>query len=69
MLSVMPMELDWKLMEDPANVANRIAGNGGDLVKHTVYLSLLRYLIGQEPWRKELLLRECHAGPGRLSYW
>jgi hypothetical protein len=31
MLSVMPMELDWKLMEDPANVENGNAGNGGDL--------------------------------------
>jgi hypothetical protein len=55
---------DWKLMEDPANVENLNAGNGGDLVKHTVYLALLRHLLAREPWREELLLRECHAGRG-----
>src|SRR5580693_5488946 len=52
------------LMEDPANVENGNAGNGGDLVKHTVYLALLRHLLAQEPWSKELILRECHAGRG-----
>lgn len=52
------------LLEDPANIENRNAGNGGDLVKHTVYLALIRNLVAQEPWNKGLLLRECHAGRG-----
>jgi hypothetical protein len=51
-------------MDDPANIENRNAGNGGDLVKHTVYLALLRYLLAHEPWSEGLLLRECHAGQG-----
>lgn len=55
---------DWKLMDDSANVENRNAGNGGDVVKHTVYLTVLRYLLARDPWRKGLLLRECHAGRG-----
>jgi hypothetical protein len=56
--------VDWKLMDDPANVENRNAGNGGDLVKHTVYLAVLRFLLAQEPWRSKLTVRECHAGRG-----
>jgi len=56
--------VDWKLVDDPANDANRVAGNGGDLVKHTVYLSVLRFLLGQEPWHSKLIVRECHAGQG-----
>lgn len=56
--------MDWKMMDDPANVENRNAGNGGDLVKHTVYLAVLRFLAVREPWSKGLLLRECHAGRG-----
>ena len=64
MCSVMRTTIDWKLMEDLANVENRNAGNGGDLVKHTVYLALLRHLLAQDPWSKALFLRECHAGRG-----
>jgi len=56
--------MDWKLMDDAANIENRNAGNGGDLVKHTVYLAVLRSLLRQDPWSKGLLLRECHAGRG-----
>lgn len=56
--------VDWKLVDDPANDANKVAGNGGDLVKHTVYLAVLRFLLSQEPWRSRLIVRECHAGRG-----
>jgi hypothetical protein len=56
--------VDWKLLDDPLNIQNRNAGNGGDLVKHTVYLATLRFLLAQEPWKKGLRLRECHAGRG-----
>jgi len=41
-----------------------IAGNGGDLVKHTVYLAVLDYLTEREPWGDGIRLRECHAGKG-----
>src|SRR5271167_4312583 len=51
-------------MNDQANIENRNAGNGGDLMKHTVYLVTLRFLLGHEPWRQGLRLRECHAGRG-----
>jgi 23S rRNA A2030 N6-methylase RlmJ len=56
--------VDWKLLDDPANIENANAGNGGDLVKHTVYLATIRYLLTQEPWAKGLFVRECHAGRG-----
>jgi hypothetical protein len=56
--------MDWKLMNDPANPENKNAGNGGDLVKHTVYLATLRYLLAHKPWSDGLRLRECHAGRG-----
>ena len=49
---------------DDRNDQNRNAGNGGDLIKHTVYLTLLESLIEREPWRSEIRLRECHAGRG-----
>jgi hypothetical protein len=64
MKAVGETRVDWKLMDDPANVENRNAGNGGDLVKHTVYLAVLRFLLRQEPWNSGLRLRECHAGRG-----
>jgi hypothetical protein len=51
-------------MDDPGNVENRNAGNGGDLVKHTVYLETLRFLLSRPPWREGLFVRECHAGRG-----
>lgn len=56
--------MNWKLLDDPFNIQNRNAGNGGDLVKHTVYLATLRFLLAREPWKKGLRLRECHAGRG-----
>jgi 23S rRNA A2030 N6-methylase RlmJ len=56
--------VDWKVLDDPVNKQNRNAGNGGDLVKHTVYLATLRFLLAREPWNKGLRLRECHAGRG-----
>src|SRR5262245_7763439 len=37
--------MDWKLMDDTGNPENANAGNGGDLVKHTVYLATLRFLF------------------------
>ena len=49
---------------DDRNDHNRNAGNGGDLIKHTVYLTLLETVMQREPWRKEIRLRECHAGRG-----
>ena len=55
--------MDWRQMED-VNRENRNAGNGGDLVKHTVYLATLSSLLEREPWREGLFLRECHAGRG-----
>jgi len=51
-------------MEDPVNTENRNAGNGGDLVKHTLYLATIRFLVGRKPWSDGLFLRECHAGRG-----
>ena len=56
--------MDWKMLDDPINIENRNAGNGGDLVKHTVYLATLQFLLRQPPWRENLRLRECHAGRG-----
>jgi hypothetical protein len=53
-----------KLTNDSSNVQNKNAGNGGDLVKHTVYLATLRYLLQHKPWSEGLLLKECHAGRG-----
>lgn len=46
------------------NPENRVAGNADDLVKHTTYLAVLRYLLAHEPWRDGLFLHECHAGRG-----
>lgn len=40
------------------------AANGGDLVKHTVYLSLVRNLIENPTWKGGIKIRECHAGRG-----
>ena len=53
--------MTWMLQTDQ-NRQNGNAGNGGDLVKHTVYLALLDELLKHEPWRSNLRLRECHAG-------
>lgn len=51
-------------MDDPSNPENNNAGNGGDLVKHTVYLATLHFLLTQEPWKSGMNVRECHAGRG-----
>jgi hypothetical protein len=55
--------MTWMLQTDQ-NRQNGNTGNGGDLVKHTVYLTLLDELLKHEPWRSNLRLRECHAGRG-----
>jgi 23S rRNA A2030 N6-methylase RlmJ len=54
--------MPWRSLEDPDNPENRNAGNVGDLVKHTVYLTALRSLLAQPEWGQQLRLRECHAG-------
>ncbi len=56
--------MDWKLMEKPANKQNHNVANGGDIVKHTVYLATLDFLLRHPPWDKGMRLRECHAGRG-----
>jgi 23S rRNA A2030 N6-methylase RlmJ len=54
----------WRDLEDATNPENSNAGNGGDLVKHTVYGATLEYLLGHDPWSKGIRVRECHAGRG-----
>jgi hypothetical protein len=54
----------WRTLTDIGNLENQNAGNGGDLGKHTVYLTILDYLLDQEPWATRLRVRECHAGRG-----
>ncbi len=56
--------MTWRQLNDPTNRENRNAGNGGDLVKHTVYLTVLDYLLANDPWSNETRVRECHAGRG-----
>jgi hypothetical protein len=56
--------MSWQHLHDPDNPENKNAGNGGDLVKHTVYLTTLEYLLAHSPWSNELHVRECHAGRG-----
>jgi hypothetical protein len=56
--------MSWRLMEDAANPENRNAGNGGDLIKHTVYLATIQFLAERKPWSEGLFVRECHAGRG-----
>jgi hypothetical protein len=55
--------MTWMLQTDQ-NKQNSNAGNGGDLVKHTVYLTLLDELLKRDPWRSDIRLRECHVGRG-----
>ena len=44
---------------------DRNAGNGGDIVKHSVYLALLDALRGRDRrWCRELHVVEAHAGRG-----
>jgi hypothetical protein len=54
----------WRTLADTGNRENQNAGNGGDLGKHTVYLTILDYLLQHEPWATGLRVRECHAGRG-----
>ena len=54
----------WWQGRDPHNPENTSAGNGADLVKHTVYAVLLSFLLERRPWREGMRLRECHAGRG-----
>lgn len=56
--------MPWRRADDPHNPENRNAGNGGDLVKHCVYLSFLQSLLRRPPWHDGLRLHECHAGRG-----
>lgn len=58
--------MTWRRWSDPHNPENRNAGNGGDVVKHVVHATLLDLLLEHEPWRRQLRLRECHAG--RAAY-
>jgi hypothetical protein len=55
--------MSWRQIEDK-NRMNKLAGNGGDLVKHTVYLTVLDYLLARDPWSSQLRVHECHAGRG-----
>ena len=55
--------MPWRQLQDE-NRQNRNAGNGGDLGKHTVYLTVLDYLLAHSPWSTKLRVRECHAGRG-----
>lgn len=43
---------------------NSNAGNGGDVIKHSVYLAVLDELRTRERWRDELHVIETHAGKG-----
>ena len=54
----------WRTRPDSGNPQNKNAGNAGDIVKHTVYLALLKHLLKQPPWSERLQVRECHAGRG-----
>ena len=40
------------------------AGNGGDVIKHSIYLALLDVLCAHTPWCDELHVVEAHAGKG-----
>ena len=43
---------------------NENAGNGGDVIKHSVYLAVLDELRRHERWREQLHVLETHAGKG-----
>jgi hypothetical protein len=51
-------------MSDPDNPQNHCAGNGDDLVKHSVYGVTLDTLLQRDPWRDGSCVLECHAGRG-----
>jgi 23S rRNA A2030 N6-methylase RlmJ len=54
-------DVNWRDAQDPFNPENTSAGNGGDLVKHSVYLTLLEEHVATSPRPR---IRECHAGRG-----
>jgi len=56
--------MGWRELNDSTIPMDKKAGNGGDLVKHTVYLTVLDYLLARSPWSNELRVHECHAGRG-----
>jgi 23S rRNA A2030 N6-methylase RlmJ len=66
-LSTLRNAIAWRDALDPYNPENRNAGNGGDLVKHTVYLAFINGLLDHQPWRDGMHLRECHAGRGMYA--
>lgn len=47
-----------------ASNQNTNAGNGGDVIKHSVYLAVLDELRKHKRWRKQLHVLETHAGKG-----
>ena len=47
-----------------ASEQNENAGNGGDVIKHSVYLAVLDELREHERWREQLHVLETHAGKG-----
>ena len=47
-----------------ASEQNKNAGNGGDVIKHSVYLAMLDELRRHERWREQLHVLETHAGKG-----
>ena len=47
-----------------ASEQNENAGNGGDVIKHSVYLAVLDELRRHERWREQLHVLETHAGKG-----
>ena len=47
-----------------ASDQNPNAGNGGDVIKHSVYLAVLDELRKHERWREQLHVLETHAGKG-----
>ena len=47
-----------------ASDQNTNAGNGGDVIKHSVYLAVLDELRKHERWRERLHVLETHAGKG-----
>lgn len=47
-----------------ASDQNKNAGNGGDVIKHSVYLAVLDELRKHKRWREQLHVLETHAGKG-----
>ena len=60
--------MGWRELNDSTNPMDKKAGNGGDLVKHTVYLTVLDYLLARSPWSNELRVREAPPWTLRAGY-